>query len=228
MSRILIVDDEPAILKLVAAVLARAGYEPIAAGDVRAALTAIDAGAIDAAILDLGLADRDGLELVAAIRLRSTMPILILSARDATDEKIAALDLGADDYVTKPFDSDELLARLRSALRRAGLQVAQDGVLRHGPIAVDRARHHVTLGDVSVSLTRREFSVLAMLVEAGGRILTHQHILRGVWGAAHDNDIEYLRVVIRALRLKLEHDPARPSLIRNEPGIGYRLTHGNG
>jgi two-component system KDP operon response regulator KdpE len=223
MSRILVVDDELAIQRLVSAVLARDGHAAVVVGTARAALAEIDRLAPDAAIIDLGLPDRDGLELIAAMRSRLSIPMLVLSARDATSEKIAALDLGADDYVTKPFDGDELLARLRSALRRAGAAPARDAVVRHKGIAVDRGRHKVSMDGRDIALTPREFAVLAALVEAGGRVLTHGAILERVWGRAHVGDVEYLRIVIRALRLKLEIDPSQPLLIRNEPGIGYRM-----
>ncbi|MBI1181962.1 MAG: response regulator [Alphaproteobacteria bacterium] len=224
MSRILVVDDEAAIQRLVSAVLARGGHAAVAAATGRAALAEFERAAPDAAIVDLGLPDRDGLELIAALRSRSTVPILVLSARDATAEKIAALDLGADDYVTKPFDGDELLARLRAALRRTAARTAGEAILGHGGIAVDRSRHRVTSEGREIALTPREFAVLEALVEAGGRVLTHAALLEQVWGRAHLNDVEYLRVVIRALRLKLEADPSQPRLIRNEPGIGYRLA----
>ncbi len=224
MSRVLVVDDELAIRRLVSAVLERDGHEAVVAGSVREALVEIGRAAVDAAIVDLGLPDRDGLELIPLIRAAMAIPILVLSARDATAEKIAALDLGADDYVTKPFDGDELLARLRSALRRTGAPAGGDTVLRHGAIAMDLGRHMVLVEDREVTLTPREFAVLEALVRAGGRVLTHVALLEQVWGRAHVADVEYLRVVIRALRLKVEADPSQPALIRNEPGIGYRLN----
>lgn len=223
MTRVLAVDDEPAIRRLLTAILERAGYEVIAAADARHALEEIGRGDLCAVVLDLGLPDRDGLEVIGAIRAVSDVPVLVVTARTEVSEKIAALDLGADDYVTKPFDGDELLARLRSSLRRAGgAKVAE--ILDHGPIIMDLARHTVTVGGTAVVLTRREFAVLHALIEAGGRILTHTALLERVWGKAHREDVEYLRVVIRALRLKIEADPSAPQLIRNEPGIGYRLT----
>jgi len=224
MSRVLTVDDEPAILRLLGAILARGGHEAVAAQDARSALTAFSRGGIDAVILDLGLPDRDGLELIGAIRATSQAPIIVVTARSEVAEKIAALDLGADDYVTKPFDGDELLARLRSAVRRAAPGPAAADVMSHGGIAVDVARHEVTVSGRPVLLTPREFAVLRALVEAGGRILTHAALLERVWGKAHVEDVDYLRVVIRALRLKIETDPSSPRIIRNEPGIGYRLA----
>ncbi|MDP3781811.1 MAG: response regulator transcription factor [Sphingopyxis sp.] len=223
MTRVLIVDDEAAILRLVAAVLDRGGFTPVAVSSARAALAEADRAAPDAAVIDLGLPDMDGIELVAALRQRMTGPLIVLTAREATSDKIAALDLGADDYVTKPFDGDELLARLRAALRRAGRAIAADGVLRHGALAIDPARHDLRLGGERVTLTPREFAVMEALIAAGGRLVTHADLLRRVWGPAHVGDSDYLRVVVRALRLKLEADPSAPTLIRNEPGIGYRL-----
>ncbi|KRC81575.1 response regulator transcription factor [Sphingomonas sp. Root241] len=223
MSRVLVVDDESAIRRLLRAVLERGGHDVVEAGDARTALGEQARGGCTAAIVDLGLPDRDGLELVAALRGRAPeLPIVVLSARTATADKIAALDLGADDYVTKPFDGDELLARLRSVLRRG--RAPADPVIRHGPLAIDRARHCATLAEAQVPLTPREFALMAALAEAGGRILTHRQLLERVWGPAHATDVEYLRVAIRALRRKFERDPNRPVLILNEPGIGYRLS----
>jgi len=224
MSRILIAEDEPAIRRLLGAILTRAGHAPVFAENGREALAVVERGGIDAVLLDLGLPDRDGLEVLSAIRSRHALPILVVTARGDTTEKIAALDLGADDYVTKPFDGDELLARLRSALRRAGHAQQADTPVSFGPVMLDAGRHEVTCRGASVSLTPREFAVLQALVEAGGRVLTHAALLERVWGKAHIDDVDYLRVVVRALRLKLELDPSQPALIRNEPGIGYRLV----
>lgn len=224
MSRILCIDDEPAILRLLAVILARDGHEAVAAADGRSALQALRAGGIDAALLDLGLPDRDGLELIAAIRAIVSVPVIVVSARADVQEKVAALDIGAADYVTKPFDGDELLARVRAALRGATAAPAGGDLLVHGPIRMDVARHETEIDGRSVVLTPKEFALLKVLVEAGGRILTHSALLEAVWGKAHREDVEYLRVTIRALRLKVEEDPSQPRLIRNEPGIGYRLA----
>lgn len=223
MSRVLCVDDEPAILRLLEVVLRRDGHEVVPAATGSAALAAMRTAAIDAVLLDLGLPDRDGLEVLAAIRTAHPVPVIVVSARSDVQEKVAALDLGASDFVTKPFDGDELLARLRVALRSAGACPPDDSPLAHGPIRMDTSRHEVTLDGQPVSLTRKEFEVLRALLGAGGRVLTHSAILEAVWGKAHRDDVEYLRVTIRALRLKFEENPSQPKLIRNEPGIGYRL-----
>lgn len=224
MSRILCIDDEPAILRLLGVVLAHDGHEAIAAADGRAAMEAITRGGADAVLLDLGLPDKDGLELIAAIRVASPLPIIVVSARGDVAEKVTALDLGATDYVTKPFDGEELRARLRVALRQGRAATAPGTGLSHGPIRMVPDRHETTVHGRSVSLTPKEYALLQALVEAGGRVLTHSALLERVWGKAHRDDVEYLRVAVRALRLKIEDDPSQPTLIRNEPGIGYRLA----
>jgi len=221
MSRILTVDDEPAILRLLRAVLERAGHEALPAATARDALGML--AGVDAVVLDLGLPDRDGLELIPVIR-QAGVPVIVLSARSDVAEKVAALDLGASDYITKPFDGDELLARLRVALRQGRSGAGQEDALSYGPIHIDPARHAITVEGRPIAATPKEFAVLQALVAARGRILTHAALLEQVWGRAHVDDVEYLRVVIRALRLKIEADPACPRLIRNEPGIGYRLS----
>lgn len=223
MSRILCVDDEPAILRLLSVVLAPDEHKTVAVSDARAAMDALGRGGIDAVLLDLGLPDRDGLELIAAIRAISLVPIIVISARGDVAEKVAALDLGATDYVTKPFDGEELRARLRAALRQ-GRSLDASGELRHGPIRMVPDRHEVKVRGGDVSLTPKEYALLQTLVEAGGRVLTHTALLERVWGKAHREDVEYLRVAVRALRRKVEVDPSQPVLIRNEPGIGYRLA----
>ena len=217
---ILVVDDEPGIRRLVAAVLARGGFVAHEAADARTALALAERGP-DAAIIDLGLPDRDGLELVAAFAGRN-LPTLVLSARLDTVDKVAALDLGAEDYLTKPFDGDELLARLRVILRRSGRR--DDGTLAFGPFRIEPAFHRAMLDGKTLELTPREFALLSALVAGGGRVLTHRALLSQVWGPAHAADLEYLRVAIRSLRKKVEAAPATPTLILNEPGIGYRVA----
>jgi len=220
---ILVVDDEAAIRRLLAGVLKRADYEVIECDTGREALRLAGARRPAAMLLDLGLPDLDGLEVLQQLRRESATPVLVVSVRDATEEKVAALDLGADDYVTKPFDGDELLARLRAALRRAR-PASGSAPITLGDIAIDLERRRVTRAGEEVHLAPKEYALLAELTHHLGRVLTHQHLLRAVWGPAHEQDVEYLRVAARGLRLKLESDPARPQLIRNEPGIGYRLS----
>ena len=227
-ARILVVDDEMPIRRLLRGALERAGYRVFEAEDGRGALRALDRDAPDAVLLDLGLPDRDGLELVPLLKGRSPAALLVISAREATDDKVAALDLGADDYVTKPFDSDELLARIRAALR--GRIAAQGGSsrVRAGDVEIDLVGHLVTRAGAEVHLTRKEHEVLAQLALAPGRVVTHKRILEAAWPHEHDKRVEYLRSVIRQLRQKLEPDPARPALIVNEMGIGYRLLDPRG
>lgn len=224
MNRILCIDDEPAILRLLTVVLASDGHEVVTATSGREALAIVGRGEIDAVLLDLGLPDRDGLELIAAIRSLAPAPILVVSARSDVAEKVTALDLGACDYVTKPFDGDEVRARVRAALRSSSPADTTDGVLRYGPIRMNPERHEAEISGRPLALTPKEYAVLQALVEAGGRILTHAALLERVWGKAHRDDVEYLRVAVRALRLKIEVDPSRPAIIRNEPGVGYRLV----
>ena len=220
--KILVVDDEAHIRRLLQAALQRAGHEVVEAADAASALRLVRAAGIDAVLLDLGLPDRDGLELIPLLKRQGGPAILILSARDATEEKVAALDLGADDYVTKPFDTEELLARLRAASRhRSG---RPSDVIQMGDVCIDCGAHKVERAGQEVGLTRKEFALLALLATHAGRVVTHGQMLRDIWGPAHESDIEYLRVAVRSLRLKLEIDPARPALIINEPGIGYRLS----
>ena len=223
MSRVLCIDDEPAILRLLAVVLEHDGHEAISAASGREAMAMLARGGIDAVLLDLGLPDRDGLELIASIRSQSAIPVIVVSARGDIAEKVAALDLGAADYVTKPFDGEELRARLRVALRN-GRASQKGGELVHGPIRMIPDRHEAEIAGQPVALTPKEYAVLQALVEAGGRIMTHATLLELVWGKAHRNDVEYLRVAVRALRLKIEADPSQPTIIRNEPGIGYQLN----
>lgn len=221
---ILVVDDELHIRRLIQASLARSGYAVIEAENAKNALHIVQTRDVAAAIVDLGLPDRDGLELVDVFARKGGMAILVVSARDATADKIAALDLGADDFIAKPFDTDELLARLRAALRRHTTVQPDCGPISVGTIEIDVAAHIVRKNGEDVHLTPKEFALLALLARHRGRVVTHSQLLRTVWGVAHESDLEYLRVAARNLRLKLEDVPARPAHIRNEPGIGYRLT----
>ncbi|MBV0912502.1 response regulator [Anianabacter salinae] len=219
---ILIVDDEMPIRRLLRVALERAGYAAVEADCARAALGVLKSEVPQLVLLDLGLPDRDGLELIGAFREKD-VPIIVLTAREASSEKVAALDLGADDYVTKPFDSEELLARIRSCLRRADQSHGRQRRLKVGPVQVDLDAHTVHRRDSEVKLTPKEFMLLAVLASHPGKVLTHTHLLREVWGPAHIDQVEYLRVGVRSLRKKIEDDPSAPKLIQNEPGIGYRL-----
>lgn len=219
---ILVVDDEPAIRRLLHASLARAAYRVVEAGSARETLAALQIDKPEVVLLDLGLRDRDGLELIPLIKAVGAA-VIVVSARDATDEKVAALDLGADDFVAKPFDSEEVLARIRAALRHRLASATGAPVLRHGDVEIDLAARRVSRGGEDVRLTPKEYGFVAELAKSPGRVVTHTQLLRTVWGAGHENDVEYLRVAARAIRRKLEQDPSRPTLLRNEPGVGYRL-----
>lgn len=220
--KILVVDDEPAIRRLLRASLARAGYSVVEAGSAREAISAMQIDKPDVVLLDLGLPDRDGLELIPIIKAAGAA-IIVVSARDATDQKVAALDLGADDYVSKPFDSEEVLARLRTALRHRLASETSAPIVRHGEIEIDLNSRIVRKGGEEVHLTPKEYSFLAELTKNAGRVVTHTQLLKSVWGPGHDHDVEYLRVAARGIRRKLEQDPSQPTLVRNEPGVGYRL-----
>ena len=222
-AKILVVDDEPAIRRLLGAGLGRAGYRVIEAGSGRDALTAMQIDKPDAVLLDLGLPDRDGLELVPLLKAGGAS-VLVVSARDATDQKVTALDLGADDYVTKPFDTEEVLARIRTALRHRLSAEAETPVVRIGTVEIDLGARLVRKAGEEVHLTPKEFAFLAELAKHPGRVVTHSQLLRTVWGPGHEHDVEYLRVAARGVRRKLEDDPGMPSAIRNEPGVGYRLV----
>jgi two-component system KDP operon response regulator KdpE len=221
--KILIVDDEPQIRTLLKATLGRAGYSVVEAASGREAMNAKGIDKPDLVLLDLGLPDRDGLELVETLRGEPRSAVIVISARDQTEQKVAALDLGADDYVTKPFDTEELLARVRASLRQRLASEAERQVVEAGPVAIDLLSRIVRRDGDEVHVTRKEWDLLAELAKRPGRVLTHDYLLRTVWGPAHTGQTEYLRVAIRALRQKLEAEPSQPQLIVNEPGVGYRL-----
>lgn len=221
-AKVLVVDDELAIRRLIGAALSRAGYDVIEAGDGKSALNALSIDKPELVLLDLGLPDRDGLELVGKMTSGGA-GVIVVSARHETDQKVAALDLGAADYVTKPFDTDEVLARIRTALRHRITAESEAPKVIIGEVVIDLIARRVTRGGEEVRLTPKEYGFLAELAKHSGRVLTHAHLLRAVWGPAHENDVEYLRVAVRGLRKKLEIDPSSPTLIRNEPGVGYRL-----
>jgi len=225
--RILVVDDEPQIQRFLKPSLTAAGYEVVAAASGREALRVAATSSPDAVVLDLGLPDMDGKDVIRELRSWSKVPIIVLSARDRETEKIAALDLGADDYVNKPFGIGELMARLRAALRHGAQSANQTTQYRAGPVLVDALAHTVTRDGEPVRLTPKEFDLLELLVRNAGRVVTHRQILTSVWGPAHAEDLQYLRVFIGQLRHKLEADPNEPRLITTEPGVGYRLSEGD-
>lgn len=221
--KVLIVDDEPHIRRLIQAALTRADYAVAEAADARETLDQLRRERPDVVLLDLGLPDRDGLELVPLIKRQSDATLIIVSAREATEEKVAALDLGADDYLTKPFDTDELLARVRVALRNRTTREGGVPALTAGDVTIDLLQRTVTKGGQEVHLTPKEYAVLSQLAKHPGRVITHQQIMAHVWPNDVERHVEYLRVLVRTLRQKLERDPQQPQLISNELGIGYRL-----
>ncbi len=221
--RILVIDDEPQIHRFLGPALDAAGYEPVRADDAAAGLREIARKPPDAVVLDLGLPDMDGKEALAKARAFYDGPVIILSARDRETEKIDALDSGADDYVEKPFGVGELMARLRVALRhRIERQGAGPTIVR-GAVEIDLVNRRVSRNGGLVKLSPKEYDLLACLAGGNGRVLTHRQILTAVWGPAHEQDVQYLRVFIGQLRQKLEDDPSAPRLIETEPGVGYRL-----
>jgi two-component system KDP operon response regulator KdpE len=187
------------------------------------ALMAVERDKPDLMILDLGLPDIDGLEVIRRVRAQNDLPIVILSVRDDERGKVQALDLGADDYVTKPFGMDELIARVRTALRHRFQVRGEQPVFVTGDLSVDLVRRIVKLGGQDVKLSPKEYELLKLLVANAGKVLTHKHILMQVWGPAHTEDVQYLRVFFRSLRQKIEPDPARPHYVLTESGVGYRL-----
>lgn len=226
-AKILIVDDEASIRRLLRNTLERAGYAIVEATNAKEALLRAGAEYPDAILLDLGLPDRDGLGLIPLLRDDGNTVVLVVSARDATDEKVAALDLGADDYVTKPFDTDELLARLRVALRHHSLAEKPQKLIRRGDLSIDLDRRVVCRGGEELHLTRKEHDVLAVLARHLGRVVTHERIIAAAWAGEEDPRVEYLRIVVRNLRQKLEAPEPVGSVIANELGVGYRLRSGN-
>ena len=220
--RILVVDDEPQIHRFLGPALDAAGYEPVRADTAAAGLRELARRAPDAVVLDLGLPDLDGKEVLAKARAFYSGPILILSARDRETEKIDALDLGADDYVEKPFGVGELLARLRVALRHAATRDGAKPVVSAGDLTIDLVKRMVTRAGEPVRLSPREYDLLVQLVQGAGKVVTHRQLLTAVWGPAHESDVQYLRVFIGQLRQKIEPDPVAPTLILTEPGVGYR------
>lgn len=218
--RVLVIDDEPQIHRFLGPALEAAGYAVERADTARDGLRLAAARAPDVVLLDLGLPDLDGQEALVTLRSFSSVPVIVLSARDRDAEKIAALDHGADDYVEKPFSVGELMARIRAALRHARTRDSVPEQFSAGRLSVDLATRQIALGGEPIALSPREFALLEILVRNAGRVLTHRQLLIAVWGPAHGDDVQYLRVYIGHLRQKLGTDA---SLIATEPGIGYRL-----
>jgi len=222
-ARILVVDDEPQILRSLRTTLASHGYDVQTAATGEEALAAVDGRLPDLVVLDLVLPGLSGLEVCRRLRARASLPILVLSARGDERDKVAALDLGADDYLTKPFGVNELLARIRAALRRAVGARGPSAVVEAGALRVDFDRRQVTLDGAEVRLTPTEFDLLKVLVANAGRVLTHGYLLRTVWGPEYEGESQLLRVFIGQLRRKVERDPSRPRHILTDPGVGYRF-----
>ena len=226
--RILIVDDEPQIQNLLKVALTAAGYDILRATDGSEAIRQVASAAPDAVLLDLGLPDMDGKDALREIRRFSKVPVIVLSARDRESEKIDSLDSGADDYVEKPFGMGELMARLRTALRHAASDRHEEVRVRVGCLLIDLEKRLVKRGDEMVHLTPKEYDLLSILARHAGRVVTHRQILSAVWGPAHHDDTQYLRVFIGQLRAKIDLDPTIPSVILTEPGIGYRFAENEG
>jgi two-component system, OmpR family, KDP operon response regulator KdpE len=221
--RILIVDDEPQIRRFLRTTLSAHGYRVIEASCGREAMTLTATERPELMLLDLGLPDIEGLEVIHRLREWSTVPIIVVSVRGQEAKKIEALDSGADDYVTKPFGMGELLARIRAALRHRLQAEVDEPVFRSAGLTVDLIRRIVTVDGREVKLTPKEYDLLRVLVTHAGKVITHQHLLREVWGPGSVHETHYLRVYIGQLRQKLEPDPAQPRYILTEPGVGYRL-----
>ena len=220
--RLLVIDDEPAILRFLRTSLSAQDYIVLEAETGENGLALLQRNAVDVILLDLGLPDIDGLEVLRRMRVAgSTVPVIVLSSRGDERGKVAALDGGADDYVTKPFGMDELLARVRAAMRHRLQQEGEKPVFKSGDLSVDLVRRLVTVRGEPVKLTPREYDLLRVLVAHAGKVLTHKFLLHEVWGG--ETDIQYLRIYIRTLRQKIEADPEQPKLIQTEQGVGYRL-----
>ena len=222
-ARILIVDDEPNIIATVAPLLRAQGYEVFSAMTGKAALEAVDRDRPDLLVLDLGLPDIDGVDVCVRVRQSSSMPIVVLSARGAEGDKVRALDAGADDYVTKPFGTEELLARIRAGLRRVETPPATEPLVR-GDLVIDRERFRVLRNGEEVRLTPKEFELLTYLAQRPGRVVTHRTVLKAIWGPHAADQPEHLRVLIGSLRKKIEPNPAAPKYILTEPWVGYRFA----
>ena len=228
MSVILLVEDDPALRRALRTTLRSRDFEVLEAATGEQAIVIGADGRADVVILDLGLPDLDGLDVLRRLRTFSDVPVIVLTARDEQSEKVRSLDAGADDYITKPFDTEELLARIRAALRRVPNAVAVPSVFRIDDLEIDLGRRLVTRGGEPVHLTRTELTLLEQLARHPGKLLTQEYLLREVWGPGYGTESNYLRVYVGQLRKKLGDDAARPRLIQTEAGIGYRWIAGEG
>jgi two-component system, OmpR family, KDP operon response regulator KdpE len=224
MTRVLVIDDEPQILRALRRSLEAQDYDVATAEGAEEGLALAAAHTPSLVVLDLGLPDLEGTEVIRRLRSWTDVPVIVLSVREGRSDKIEALDAGADDYVTKPFDVEELLARMRAALRRTDEDLASEPELRYGDLEVDLGRRLVRLGDDPVHLTPNEYALLEAMVTNPGKLLTHQWLLRKVWGRGYGNESHYLHVYVRQLRQKLGDDAAMPRFIITEPGVGYRWS----
>ena len=220
--RILVIDDEPAIRRMLKTSLSAEGYEVVEAATGEEGWAAFGKIKPDLVVLDLGLPDIDGREVLKRIRISDLTPVVVLSIRGDERGKVEALDLGADDYVQKPVGMDELNARLRAAMRHRLQQQGEEPIFKNGDLSVDLVRRHVVVRGQEVKLSPKEYELLRLLVMHAGKVLTHRHIMREIWGG--ETDVQYLRIYVRQLRQKIEADPERPRLIQTESGVGYRLT----
>src|SRR5512133_2229567 len=225
--RVLVVDDENAIRRYLRTALTAQGFAVYEAANGQETLNAVVEDRPDVIILDLGLPDFDGIEVTRRLRAWSNTPIIILSVREAEQDKIAALDAGADDYLTKPFGTGELMARMRVVMRRLTSKT-DEPILQVDELQMDLSRRVVTVRGAEISLTPTEYDILRLLMQNAGKVITHHHLLRQVWGTAYESEMHILRVNISNLRRKIEPDPARPTYIHTEPGVGYRLRTDQG
>jgi two-component system KDP operon response regulator KdpE len=223
-AKVLIVDDEPSILATMGPLLRSRGYDVVTAMNGRGAIESVERDKPDLIVLDLGLPDVDGFEVCRLVRERSLTPIVVLSARGAEGDKVRALDMGADDYVTKPFGAEELTARIRAALRRADSSLGASEPIVRGNLVVDRERFRVLRDGEEVRLTPKEFELLLFFAQRPGRVLTHRAILKTIWGQNAGDHPEHLRVLVAALRKKIEPNPSSPKYILTEPWVGYRFA----
>jgi len=224
---ILLIEDEPQMRRFLRITLQTQGYRLVEAANAQEGLLQATTRNPDVVLLDLGLPDLDGLEVTKRLREWTQTPIIVISAREQEQDKVKALDAGADDYLTKPFSAGELLARIRVALRHVARQIAgkQEPVFALHNLRVDLAQRQVFIDNTEVHLTPIEYKLLTVLIRHAGKVITHRQLLREVWGPAHGNEVQYLRVYMTQLRHKLENDPTRPRFLMNEPGIGYRLKY---